>query len=246
MKSLEELVEWLRGLGVLKIFWAKPVENIDILQRSPLILQVTWRTRRATDMALLTFTEQPYSTGALHRAARETGIPTKIVFTTRELGLGEYDRWSKVYIYDTEARALKPNEEVEVKVHQPGSPEAVKAAEEVQRSSWGFYIPPPPSDTVLIATQGGEPVGSAYYNPLSSNVDYGIHVKKRYWRKRIGTRLLQETLSHALACGKKWVSVVRVLRSRVPVASDRRAIAFYRANKPILELNVYRLTKQLL
>ena len=84
-------------------------------------------------------------------------------------------------------------------------------------------------------------IGSAYYNPASSNIDHGVHVSKHYWRRRIGTRPLVEATRLAKSLGSKWVSVVRVIRGTRPALNDRRAIAFYRANNPRQELNVYRL-----
>ena len=45
---------------------------------------------------------------------------------------------------------------------------------------------------VLVTHLRGEAVGSAYYNPTSSNVDFGVHVVRNMWRRGIGTRLLVE------------------------------------------------------
>ena len=84
----------------------------------------------------------------------------------------------------------------------------------------------------------GKPVGSAYYNPASSNIDYGVHVSKHYWRRRIDTRLLVETARLAKSLGRRWVSVVRVVQGTRPTLSDRRAITFYRANNPQQELGL--------
>ena len=169
-----------------------------------------------------------------------------LLLTQAELPLGLYDRWSKVFLYSVEGEFLEPNLEVTVEIHPPWSvnDDVVAQVSVVQRSSWGFYIPPPSMDYVLLAVlPDGSIVGSAYYNPASSNIDYGVHVSKSYWRHRIGSRLLVETARLASSLGCKWFSVVRVIRGVKLTASDRRAIAFYRANKPMLEFNVYRLKR---
>ena len=58
---------------------------------------------------------------------------------------------------------------------------AASVVRAVQRSSWGFYVPPPQGDCVLLArTPKGGAVGSAYYNLASSNVDHGIHVSRQH------------------------------------------------------------------
>ncbi len=42
-------------------------------------------------------------------------------------------------------------------------------------------------------------------------MDYGIHVARPFWRRRIGTRLLVEAAGLARRLGKRYLSVVRVL-----------------------------------
>jgi len=84
-------------------------------------------------------------------------------------------------------------------------------------------------------------VGATYLNPSSFNMDYGVHVAREFWRRRIGTRLLKEALDVARSEGAELLSVVRMLRSKAGTSSDRRAIAFYSANHPVLRLDVYRL-----
>ncbi len=105
-------------------------------------------------------------------------------------------------------------------------------------------MPPPQGDYVLLVrTPEGDAVGSAYYNLASSNVDYGIHVSRRHWGRRIGTRLLVEAAGLASRLGRRRLCVARVIRGARPTTGDVRALAFYRANKPKLELNVYRLRR---
>lgn len=84
-------------------------------------------------------------------------------------------------------------------------------------------------------------MGSAYYNPVSSNVDFGVHVVRRLWMRRIRTRLLVEAAALAGRLGRRWLSVVRLIRGVRPSRGDEVAIAFYRANGPRRELNVYKL-----
>ncbi|MCE4602445.1 MAG: hypothetical protein F7B18_04600 [Desulfurococcales archaeon] len=57
---------------------------------------------------------------------------------------------------------------------------------------------------------------------------------------RIGTRILHEARRLAARNGRKWFTVIRVLRSRKPAAQDRRAMAFYEANNPAISLSIYR------
>ena len=73
------------------------------------------------------------------------------------------------------------------------------------------------------------------------NIDYGIHVIRDLWRNRIGTTILREVLNLAERLNAKYVSVVRILRSLKASSSDKRAIEFYKANNPLLRLNIYRL-----
>lgn len=84
----------------------------------------------------------------------------------------------------------------------------------IRKSSWGFFIPPRENDhIVMLAYLNSTPVGMAYLNKNNLNIDYGIHVVKDFWRNRIGTRILIETLELAKQLNASYMSVVRVLRS---------------------------------
>ncbi len=239
------LAKWIQGLGVLGVFWAKRVRRLEPVSEDPLALALEWQRSRRSRRAFLALCYE-FSSDCMDRLQSLAGSkPADLLLATgSELPRGLYDRWGKVFIYGVNGPFLEPNREIIVNVHEPGRVDdsVVLVTEAVQRSSWGFYKPPPAGDYVFIARlPGGEPVGSAYYNPVSSNIDYGVHVSRPYWRRRIGTRLLVEAARLAGSLGCRWISVVRVLRGVRPTLSDRRAIAFYRANSPEQELNVYRL-----
>ena len=154
-----------------------------------------------------------------------------------------YDCRSVVFFYSTRQGTLEPNYEVSVGVCRENCASVLKDVESVQKRSRVFYVPPPEGDVVFVAYAGGRPVGATYLNPGSFNLDYGIHVAREFWRRRIGTRLLKEALDVARSEGAELLSVVRVLRSKTGASSDRRAIAFYSASHPVLGLDVYRLTR---
>jgi GNAT superfamily N-acetyltransferase len=81
----------------------------------------------------------------------------------------------------------------------------------------------------------------AYLNTRNFNIDYGIHVVKSYWRRRIGTALLVKLLELAKFMGASNISVVRVFRSVKGASADMRATKFYKANNPFTKLSIYRL-----
>ncbi len=121
---------------------------------------------------------------------------------------------------------------VSIRVYEGGEAgEGAKHAEVVQRSSWGFFQPPLPGDVVIVAFLEGSPVAAAYYNPVSRNIDYGVHVARGMWRRGLGSLLLGRVLELAGPGGP--VSVVRVLRGRPLSGSDKRALLFYRSHSPV-------------
>ena len=251
LNSVEAFTNWLRGLGGLRIFWAKPVERIEVVSCRPLIVEVLWRVRRRPKQALIMVTNDMGGLGKrIKEAFCSTNAPDNtqanyILITASEIPAELYDRRSIVYIYSTrDSRLLEPNWSinVEIREYHDLTGDLLRELRSIQKESWGFYIPPLENDVVFIARLNNEAVASAYYNPLSSNIDYGVHVVRRLWRRRIGTRILYEVLSYAKQLGRSWVSVVRVLRGRKPTTSDRRAMSFYEANNPQAKLNIYRLT----
>jgi len=241
--GIECLVEWLQGLSVLGIFWAKRVKKIQVVLKDPPVLILDWERSKRKALFILC---NKFSSDCLNQSLTGNELVDLLLLTASELPQGLYDMWSKVFIYDANNAFLEPNQEVIVKVYEPDRVDdnVISAVKAVQRSSWGFYKASSREDYVLIAKlPSGESVASAYYNPKSSNIDYGVHVSRAHWRRRIGTRLIVEVAKLAETLGHEWVSVVRVIRGTRLTQSDRRAIAFYRANKPRQELNVYRLIR---
>ncbi len=243
LDSHVELVEWLRSLSGLQTFWTKRVKDARIVSENPLMLLVSWKAKRGCKEAFFLVTDRWNHINEFIVTARNGrgGDICYILITGLELDKDFYDRWSIVYMYTMESQLLEPNRDVEVEVYENPSERVLAEVESVQRRSWGFYMPPRRSSVVLLARLSGKPVGSAYYHPESSNIDYGVHVVREYWRRRIGTRLLYEVKRYAQSQSKSWFTVVRVLRGRRPTASDRRAIAFYEANNPKARVNVYKI-----
>jgi len=241
--NVECLVEWLQGLSVLGVFWAKRIKEIKVIFDNPPVLSLDWERSKKKALFILCY---EFSSDCLNQTLKGNELVDLLLLTASELPQGLYDKWSKVFIYDLNEAFLEPNSEVIIETYEPGKVDdnVVSAVEAVQRCSWGFRKPPPREDYVLVVKlPSEEPVGSAYYNPKSSNIDYGVHVSRPFWRHKISTRLLVEVAKLAKTLGHEWVSVVRVIRGTRPDQSDKRAIAFYRANKPRQELNVYRLIR---
>ncbi len=151
--------------------------------------------------------------------------PLKGVISIAKSCSGE--RTSKLFIWDLEnAEFLEGNPEVVIELSDP--------VPEIMRSSWGYYFPPPEGDYVLVARLGEEPVGMTYLNPRNGNLDYGVHVLRPLWRRRIGTSVLRGAAAIAASIGLRYLTVVRILGR----GGDRRALAFYRANRPHLEYSI--------
>ena len=232
-------VEWYRGLGSLKVFWAKPVEEISVIGSDPPVLRVRWKVRRRSRDAVIGF---PDSLSQVLDLCRFSS-PVKIAVTSKDvrLPIERYDARSVVYLYGG-GRMLRPNPEIEIRIYGGWDARLLDILQYIQKNSWGFFKEPVLGlHLVVLGILGGEAVASAYLNRQSFNVDYGVHVVRRYWRRRVGTRMLWETFNLARRLGSKYMSVVRVLRSRRGTAADRRAMLFYEANSPLCRLDVYRL-----
>jgi len=244
-ESFKEFAEWYRELGKLRIFWAKSVASISLvgLDDEAAIVGVKWLVRRRVVDASLVVCRSPAPRDLPALLSRVGGSAVILVVPRGTLiDTSLVDAKSVLYFWGSSAEVLEPNREVEVKVYREWSSEDLAAFERVHRQSWGFFVPPRPADHLVIAGfLGGEPVAEAYLNARNFNVDYGVHVAKPYWRRRIGTRILAEILSLARGLGAKRVSVVRVFRSARGTTSDLRAASFYEANRPSLSLEVYRL-----
>ncbi len=174
----------------------------------------------------------------------ETSKGTRLVMLPRDEPLTSgFDAISCVWIWDIPSETPEPNQEVSINVLESWDDDY--PFKEVQKRSWGFYIPPRHGDhIILLATLGKRPVGVAYLNRKNFNLDFGVHVIKDLWRRRIGTRLIREALMLAEQLGARYLTVVRWLR-KPGSASDRRAVAFYEACNPAWTFFVYRLQSKL-
>ncbi len=143
-----------------------------------------------------------------------------------ECGFSPYAR-SVLIMWDLRKEIPKRgNPDVEIK---PASRSDLSKLRRIQLRSWGFFIPPSfKHHLILIAYLRGEPVGSAYLNPRTGNIDFGVHVVKEFQRMRVGAAILRSARKVFLDLGFRRMFVVRVLRALTKVnESDRIALSFY-------------------
>ena len=224
----KEFVEWLGRSSHLKTFWIKPIIRYRWL--SPYILSVDWKSRRSKGAI--------YIFSAYSEIIRKDGYDTIII--GQDIPCLDYDAESILAYWEIPAIGLlKPNWDVEIRILD--SDEAGGYSEYIQRRSWGFYIPPCGFHLVFVAFLNNKPVGSAYLNPVSHNIDFGVHVVRKFWRRRIGTRILWEIIKYAEENRWKYITVVRVYRKPRGTSGDKRATSFYISNRPSYIWRIYRL-----
>ena len=143
----------------------------------------------------------------------------------RRLGYSPYAR-SIIIGWNTSTNiSLKENRDVEIKY---ASKNDLRDLRSIQRNSWRYFIPPDfDREDVLIAYLDNVPVGSAYLNKYTGCIDFGVHVNRKYWRKRIGTALIKYALKHYREKGFERMYVVRVLRLMKINLYDYIALNFY-------------------
>ncbi len=255
--TLKAYETWRQGISILRTFWASSEERLALLGirgtgglvavaralRVPFYERKSWGGQgdgrgEVQDVVLLRSEEEPLA--ALLKAAEElfraqglrdfgvsAWVPEQWPLLER-LGLSPYKR-SVLLGWDVYRPLPKEgNPRVEIR---PAAPEQRPLLRRIQQSSWGFFIPPDfARQEVLIAWLGGEPVGSLYLNRITGNLDFGVHVVRERWRRRVGTALLEAARGRCLAWGLPRMTVVRVLRALTRInPDDRRALDFYRA-----------------
>jgi GNAT superfamily N-acetyltransferase len=244
--SFEEFVKWYNELGKLKIFWAKPIKNISLLSKEDNLhlVGVKWIVKGGIREAILAITEIVDEAPKAIDSLKSYNSSTKILIVPKEtpINLSLINARSVLYFWDINARTLEPNKDVKMKTFTEWSENDVETFRRIQKQSWGFFIPSRRGDhVVLLAFLNDSPVGMAYLNIHNFNIDYGIHVIKPHWRRRIGTALLAKTLELAKSMGASKISVVRIFRNIKGASSDVRATKFYKANNPSTRMSIYRL-----
>jgi len=244
--SLDEFIKWYYELGKLKIFWAKPLKSIEVLiQRDNyLILRVEWIIRGKVRKALMGIIWAKISIYDVIGALSNYTNYDRIIMMPEDfsMNLQLVKARSILYFWNTDGKTLSPNEDVKFRVLNTWDKDETEMFAEIQKNSWGFFIPPRSGDhVVIVGFLDDNPVSLAYLNIHNYNIDYGVHVIKKYWRRRIGTSTLKFILEMAKNRGVSRVSVVRVFRSIKGTASDIRAVSFYKANNPAIRLSIYKL-----
>jgi len=107
--------------------------------------------------------------------------------------------------------------------------EEIKKAYNVMKKSWNFVIyAKKDMEYIVLATINNTPVGMAYLNKETRNIDFGVHVVPEYRRKYIGTTIVKFVGDFCYKqLNKKWMFVVRLLPKDSLRNSDRVAIRFY-------------------
>jgi GNAT superfamily N-acetyltransferase len=246
LMGFQGFAKWYAELGKLRIFWAKPVKSINLLVKEGNLyfVGVEWIVRSKIRDAIICIAKTQYEIPKIIRLLRDYGDSVKILIISEEspIDLSLVNARSILYFWNVDVKTLEPNRHTRMKVYSEWGDDELRMFMKIHKESWSFFIPPRQGDhIVLVAFLNDSPVGMTYLNIHNFNIDYGIHVIKSYWRSRIGTALLAETLKLARSMNATSISVVRVFRSVKGASSDMRAVKFYSANNPLTKMSVYRL-----
>ncbi len=228
-----EFIDWLREAGKTRTFWTKPIAEISFEKLGNMhLFRIGWLSRGKIEYTQMIIAPQL-------EKHHWTGRSESILILPKGSEPPEYDQHSCVYLWELPSRTLEPNTDVKVEKYETWSSQSV--FREIQRRSWGFYVLPRKGDhLVLVAILSGRPVGLTYLNVKNFNLDYGVHVVRDKWRRRIGTRLLVEAMDLAKEMGSKYLTMFRWLRRKLD-SRDRAAISFYEANNPRWSYMTYRM-----
>lgn len=238
--------EWYRELGKLKIFWAKPINDLRLASTGDMkwLVEIEWIERKRIKKATMSMAPSyDEAIGMMGKSKYED--TTKLIIVPEDYMLSSscnINAKSILYFWDIDSKTIEANRKVKITTLFNWEESDLDVFRQIHKMSWGFFIPPREGDhIVVLAYLKDLPVGMAYLNKNNFNIDYGVHVVRNLWRNRIGTRILVEVLNLAKRLGARYISVVRILRSLTGSSSDRRAILFYKANNPSLRFNVWRI-----
>jgi len=254
LRDLAQYERWKSGLRLLRVFWAEgerltllglkggeKIQGVLRVLKVPFLERKRWggegkERGEVQDVfpqpleveglkALLAGAEEILAReGPLHFGISEWKEPYWEAL--ERLGFSPYAR-SVLIAWDTKGEIPKEgNPAVEIRL---ASLEMKATLRRIQRSSWGFFIPPDfERQDVLVAFLDGQPVGSAYLNRLTHHIDFGVHVRREFQRRRVGTAILREALRLCRERGARRMFVTRVLRAIAKInESDRVALRFY-------------------
>ncbi|MCR6692891.1 MAG: GNAT family N-acetyltransferase [archaeon YNP-LCB-003-016] len=243
--EFSEFNDWYKELSKLRIFWAKPLNNVNLISTDSekCLLEIEWIVRRKIKKAIMCISKSPSKAFEVIRKSGYESITKLLMIPEDSILSSSYNinARSILYFWDVHSKVLEPNNKVRIVKLWNWSNEDLEIFNQIHKKSWGFFIPPRKDDHIIVlAYLKDMPVGMAYLNKHNFNIDYGVHIARNFWRNRIGTTILREVLNLSKRLNAKYVSVVRVLRSLRISSSDRRAILFYKANNPALKLNVCR------
>jgi hypothetical protein len=143
--SFEEFVKWYTELGKLKIFWAKPIENISLLSEGDNLhlVGVKWIVKGRINEAILAITEIVDEVPKAIDSLKSYGSLTKILMVPEEtpINLSLINAKSVLYFWNINARTLEPNKDVRMKTFTEWSENDVETFRRIHKQSWGLFIP---------------------------------------------------------------------------------------------------------
>jgi len=236
---------WLKYSYVLRTFWNKTVGKIEVLYstKEAFIVAAEWPKAKRSSGGLFIYSKRDATKLIEKWANYAKRRDSDLLLLTEENLCLAVDACSFFFVWDlSKLNFLDACRRVDIRILDYS--EAIKVVEEVTKRSWRFSVKPRKDlHLVLSAWVGNKSVGIAMLNKYNFNIDFGVHVCREYWRKRIGTRLLLEAASLAKDIGGRYLTVVRVLRRLKATSADRAALSFYKANNPAYIFKVYRLAK---
>jgi hypothetical protein len=111
--SFEEFIKWYSELSKLKIFWAKPSESIELLNKESILylVSIKWIAKSKIKNAILAITETQDVASKIIKFLKQYGNSVKLLMVPEDtsINLGLINAKSLLYLWNVNAKTLEPN-----------------------------------------------------------------------------------------------------------------------------------------
>jgi hypothetical protein len=137
--NFEEFIKWYSELSKLKIFWAKPIESIKLLNKESnlYLVSIKWIAKSKIKNAILAITGTQDVASKIIELLRKYCDSVKLLMVPEytSMNIGLFDAKSLLYLWNVNVKTLEPNRNVSIKTFSEWDENDIETFKNIHKQS---------------------------------------------------------------------------------------------------------------